>query len=127
MVSEARERHPSLSAWLVLLALSNGFSALIYGFMWITLVLIKSSAESTSKISSALPTLAVTSIFALIFIYALYKWKKWGLFGFAATTLVTFAMYMKMGMNNLIAIMALIGITVLVYLIRPYWNQMDTF
>lgn len=127
MDSQVRERHASLSAWLVLLALSNGFSALIYGFMWITLVIIKNSADSSSKISTSLPTLALTGLAALIFIYGVYKWKKWGLYGFGATTLITFGVYMKMGVNNFVAIMCLIGISVLVYLIRPYWDQMDTF
>lgn len=127
MDAPIRERHPSLAAWLVILALANGFLTIMYGLMWVSLLIIKISANSTAAVGLFLPTLAVTSLAALIFIFAIYKWKKWGLFGFALTTVISFAINMKIGMNNLMALLSLLGITVLVYLIRPYWDSMDTF
>ncbi len=125
MDGQVRERHPSLTVWLTLLALANGFSAVIYGFMWISLLIIKSKTNSNASISFFLPALAITSLVALGFILAVYKWKKWGLYGFAVTTLITFAINMKLGVNNLMAIFGLIGIAFLVYLIRPHWEHMD--
>jgi len=126
MDGQVRERHPSLAAWLVLLALANGFSAVSYLFMWVSLLIIKSGSDSSVSIGMALPSLALTSLTALIFIFAVYKWKKWGVYGFALTTLITFSINMKMGVSNITAILGLLGITVLVYLIRPYWDQMDS-
>ncbi len=127
MDGQVRERHPSLTAWLALLVMANGFSAFMYVFMWVSLLLIKSSANSVSQINPLLPVQAATGVASLVFIYAVYKWKKWGVFGFAITTLISFALNMKIGVNNLAALFGLIGITVLVYLVRPYWDQMDSF
>lgn len=127
MDGSTKERHPSLAAWLLLLAIANGLSVLMYGGMWITLIIVKNSADSTAQVSTALPTLALSGLISLICIFAVYKWKKWGLYGFALTTLITFSVYMKIEMNNIMAIMGLIGISVLVYLIRPHWDQMDNF
>lgn len=119
MSAEKMERSPALAGWLVLLLVSNGIAAIVYSFLWLFIKIY-----DPAKGGWALPALAFVSLLGVFFIAAIYKWKKWGMYGFAFTTLVSLGINTQIGVSTLSAALGLVGVAVLWYFIRPYWNYM---
>lgn len=120
MSTEKMERSPALAAWLILVLVSNGLAAVVYTFLWLFIKLY-----NPTKGGWALPVLALVSVLAVFFIIAIYKWKRWGLYGFAFTTLLTLGINTQIGVSTLSTALGLVGVAVLWYFIRPYWNYMN--
>lgn len=120
MSAEKVERSPALSAWLTLVLVANGLTAVIYSFLWLFIKIY-----NPTKGGWALPTLALISAFAVLFIIAVFKWKKWGLYGFAFTTLISLGINSQIGVSTLNTAFGLVGVSVLWYFIRPYWANME--
>lgn len=120
MSAEKMERSPALSAWLTIVLVANGLTAVIYSFLWMFL-----KYYNPAKGGWALPVLALMSVFAVFFIAFIYKWKKWGLYGFAFTTLVSLGINTQIGVSTLSTAFGLVGVSVLWFFIRPYWANME--
>ncbi len=71
-----------------------------------------------------LPILGLIGFANLAFGLAIWKWKKWGVYGFVASALITFvinAVYINPGS----AFSGLIGVGLLLALVIPNWKQME--
>jgi hypothetical protein len=78
----------------------------------------------------ALLILAVTSIMNVACAVALLKWKKWGFFGFIATSVITFVVNLMTGLNIVHALGGLVGIAVLYGVLqigkeKKGWTQLE--
>ena len=124
-MSDGKQRHGCLTAWLILMIIANSASVLIY--------LFGSSAmrhEFPSAPGWAFPVLAIVGIVNVICSIALFQWKKWGFSGFIATTVVTFAVNLIIGLNILQVLFGLIGIAILYGVLqigkeRKGWTQLE--
>ena len=78
----------------------------------------------------AFPVLAVLGIVNIVCAVALFQWKKWGFFGFLATSIVTFVVNLMVGLNIFQAILGLAGVAVLYGVLhigkeRKGWAQLN--
>jgi hypothetical protein len=113
------KRGGCLTAFLIFMLITNPLVA-IYYFV---------SGSSVTQALPAMPAwiipiLGVGSIANFIFALAIWKWKKWGMYGFAASAGIVFfinAIYI----NILTALWGLVGIGLLAYLLRQVWSQME--
>jgi hypothetical protein len=103
-----KQRHGCLTAWLVLVIVINTLVALVY--------LFGSSAVASALPSSrswVIPVLAVLAVANVAFAVALFLWKRWGFYGFVATSIVAFALNIALGVNVAQALFGLAGVAVL--------------
>jgi hypothetical protein len=103
-----KQRHGCLTAWLVLVIVLNAIVSLVY--------LFGSSAVGSTLPSSrgwAIPVLAVLALVNVACAVALFLWKRWGFYGLVATSVVTFAINIALGINVLQAAFGLVGVAIL--------------
>jgi hypothetical protein len=70
------------------------------------------------------PVLGILSLANFVFAIGIWNWKRWGMYGFAASAGVLFfinALYV----NLFTALWGLVGIGLLAYLLRKAWSQME--
>jgi hypothetical protein len=124
-MTEGKQRHGCLTAWLVLMIIANLAIALIY--------LFGSSAirhDFPSAPGWAFPVLAIAGIVNVICAIALFQWKKWGFSGVIATTVVTFVVNLIIRLNVLRALFGFVGIAILYGVLqigkeRKGWTQLE--
>ena len=56
-----------------------------------------------------------------MFALAVWRWKKWGVYGFLGTTVVAMICNVAMGVALMTIALGLIGAVILVALVRPRW------
>jgi hypothetical protein len=107
-MSEQKQRHGCLTAWLILMIIGNSASALMYllggGF-------VKQSLPDMPD--WALPILIVFSLFNLVCAIALFKWKKWGFWGFCVSSIVALVINIIIGIRISMSLGGLIGVALL--------------
>ncbi len=114
-----RKRGSCLTAFLILMLIGNPLVAISY--------LLNGSAVSQSVPAMpewAIPVLGLVAIANFVFAIALWQWKKWGMYGFAASSVVTFFIN-AIGVGFGIALFGFLGVVILGFLLRPVWNQME--
>lgn len=124
-MSEGKQRHGCLTAWLVLMIVANAATALMY--------LLGSTAIKQNFPSApgwAFPMLAVMGIVNVVCAVGLFQWKKWGFLGFLATSIITFVINVMVGLNLVQAIFGLAGFAILYGVLhigkeRKGWTQLD--
>ena len=85
-MSDAKQRHWCLTAWLILMIIANSIIVLSR----LKAVTIKSSLPNAPH-----PwTFAIANIFFLV---ALFYWKKWGFFGYVGTNVLVMVSGLTMG------------------------------
>ena len=72
----------------------------------------------------AIPILIVLGVANFIFVIGVWKWKKWGVYGFGVVSLVAFVINL-ISIGILGAIFGLVGLGILIFLLRNAWAQMD--
>lgn len=124
-MSEGKQRHGCLTAWLVLMIIVNALAALLYLF---------GSAVIRQNLPNepawTFPVLAVGCIINIVFSIALFQWKKWGFFGFIATSIVAFVVNLAVGLNIIQALLGLLGIAILYGVLqigkeKKGWDQLE--
>jgi hypothetical protein len=103
-----KQRHGCLTAWLVVIIVVNSVVALLYLFAG-------SAIASTFAISRgwAIPVLVIVSAANIGFAIALFLWKKWGFYGFVATSVLALAVNLAIGLNPVQAVFGLVGVAIL--------------
>ena len=107
-MSEQKQRHGCLTAWLVLMIIANSATALRY--------LLGSQAIKQAFPAApgwAFPVLAVIGIFNLVCAIALFKWKKWGFWGFLVFSIVALNVNLSIGLGIGPSLFGLLGIVLL--------------
>jgi hypothetical protein len=114
-----------LTAWLIAMIVMSAFAALVYflagGF------LREKLPDASPPLLTGLAALAVLNIgFAI----ALWNWKKWGFWGYCATSLSAFIINMSMGTGLGSSLVGLLGIVILYAALqiggeKKGWSQLD--
>lgn len=122
---EQKQRHGCLTSWLVLVIVANSFTAILYLF----------AEDSVAKNLSGgakwvVPALAVIGIGNVVFAIALFRWKKWGFFGLAATAIASVVINISAGLSTTLAIGGLAGLVILYAMLqiggeRKAWTQLE--
>ena len=103
-----RHRHGCLTAWLIAMAAMSVFAALVYflaaGF------LLESLPGAPAWMVYALGTLALLNI---LFALALWRWKRWGAWGYCVTSGAAFVINLAMGTGVGPSLMGLLGPVIL--------------
>ncbi len=120
-----KQRHGCLTAWLIVMILANGFTAVI-------------TPLTVSSIQQAIPgfptwivwPIALLAILNVVFAIALFNWKKWGFFGFLVNSLIAFGLNLYAGIGVPQAVLGLVGIAFLYGVLqiggeRKGWTQLE--
>ena len=124
-----RSRGGWLTAFLIFMLVASAFTAVIYLF---------GSAAVKENLPSmpdwAPPVLALFAIAKSVFALAIWRWKKWGMYGFAVSGLATLIVNLVSGVPILSAFLELVAVVILFGLLRrgspargisTVWSQMD--
>lgn len=120
-----KQRHGCLTAYLIFSMIANAATALI--------LLTASTAirqQAPNMPEWALPVLMVGGIFNLVCTIALFKWKKWGFWGFTCSAVVVFCVNLSIGTNPVNAVVGLLGIAILYGVLQiggdqKGWTQLE--
>ncbi len=107
-MTQEKQRHGCLTAWLIFMMIGNSITALIY---LLGSQVIKQTLPTIPN--WAIPVLGVIAVFNLVCTIALFKWQKWGFWGFLGSTVTTFIINMSIGMGIGQSISGLVGIAIL--------------
>ena len=110
-----RKHSGCLTAFLALAIIGNALLAII---TWAAMSGVSSSYQPVIFLAGLLNLAGVG------FAIAIYKWKKWGVYGYVACIGITILLNLVLG-DLLSAARGLIPIGLLAYLIRPSWGQME--
>src|SRR6188472_601380 len=88
-----KERHGCVTAWLIFMIVANSIVVIMYLF---------TTGMIQNNVTAAIPSWAVIAlgligIANIIFAGALLKWKKWGFWGFALTSIIAAAINLQVG------------------------------
>ena len=120
-----KQRHGCLTAYLVFMIVANSASTLVY------LVGSEAIRRNTPNMPAwAFPVLIVLGIFNLVCAIALFRWKKWGFWGFVASAVIAFAVNLSIGIAPGFALVGLLGLAILYGVLhigkeRKGWSQLD--
>ena len=124
-MADRKNRHGCLTAWLIVMIIANSATALTY--------LLGSGAigERLPNMPGwAFPVLIVMSVFNLVCAIALFQWKKWGFWGFCASSVVALVLNLSIGLGVGSAFVGLIGVLLLYGVLHigkenKGWPQLD--
>lgn len=72
----------------------------------------------------AIPVLILVALANVVFAIGVWKWKRWGMYGLGATSLIAFVINL-ISVGLLTALLGLIGFGILVLLVRNACPQME--
>jgi hypothetical protein len=112
-----KNRGGCLTAFLGLMLLANPVTAFFYvvGADWMKRAMPLAP-------DWAFPTLAVMGALNTAFAFGVLRWKKWGVFGIVALSVVTLIVNLVIGVAPFNAFMGFAGPAILVVLVRPLWR-----
>src|ERR1700692_2076147 len=124
-VAPEKKRHGCLTTYLVVMIIANSFTALLYFF----------GAEAIKQRipnmpNWAFPVLIAVAVVNLLCAFALFRWKKWGFWGFAISTGIVLAVNLAIGLSVASAIGGFVGVAVLYGVLHigkenKGWPQLD--
>jgi hypothetical protein len=124
-MSELKRRHGCLTAWLVLMIFTNSLTAVVYSLAGAFLRRFTPGAPRW-----AFPVLAAVGIVNTVCAFALFRWKKWGFYGFVATALVTAVVNVVIGLKIVQILLGLAGVAILYGVLqigseKKGWTQLE--
>ncbi len=124
-MADGKNRHGCLTTFLVVGIIANTFTVLFY-----TLGSAMVRAASPNLPGWAPPVLAVMGICNIAFFAAIFRWKKWGFYGFLASAAITFAINLSVGLNIVTSVLGLSGIAILYWVLQMGgenngWRQLE--
>ena len=124
-MGDAKSRHGCLTAWLVLMIIANSATALTY-------LLGRGAIQGQLPDTPgwAFPVLTVFSFFNLACAIALFKWKKWGFWGFCASSVVALIVNLSIGLGIGTTLGGLVGVALLYGVLQigkenKGWSQLE--
>jgi hypothetical protein len=120
-----KKRHGCLTAWLILMIVANISTVLLYtlGRAWL------------HKSQPGLPTWAfniflLSGFINVVSALALFSWKRWGFFLFAADSVAIFFLNISLGYNIVIALFGFSGVAIMYGVLhiggsRKGWKQLE--
>ena len=104
------QRHGCFTTWLVLMLIANAVTAISTPLMFSAM---KQVAPNVS--TGAVAVIVIAGIANIVFAIALFKWKRWGFYGFIASAIVALITNLSIGLGIGQSVVGLIGIPLL------YW------
>jgi hypothetical protein len=118
---QPRKRPTLLRGMLNLWMLFNAISAYIY-FRSLSGVWIAITPLGHPK-WTLLP-IALLCLVNFVCVFAIWKWKRWGMYGLAASAIVMFIITL-ISLDILNAFISISGVIIIGLLVRQVWKQMD--
>ncbi|MEM7406313.1 MAG: hypothetical protein AAF458_13525 [Pseudomonadota bacterium] len=122
---QGKSRHGCLTAWLILMLVSNAAIAVMY----------LGGSGAMADVDGGLPgwylpLMGIAGIWNIVCVVALFKWKKWGFWGFCASSALALVCNMVVGLGVVASVSGLIGIALLYGVLhigkeRAGWRQLD--
>ncbi len=97
-----------MTAWLIFMIIVNALAALLHLFGGQP---IREGMPNTPD--WAFPVLGLVCLVNFVCAIALFKWKKWGFFGFVGTSVLAAVINLAIGPGVVPALMSLVGIGIL--------------
>ena len=125
MTDQPKQRHGCLTAYLILMIIANSLTSLVY------LVGGQSLRQQFPQMPTwAIPVLAALGLVNLTCAIALWRWKKWGFFGFIGSSLAAFVINLMVGISIYHALIGVIGFVILFGVLhigkeKNGWNQLE--
>lgn len=117
--SAEKQRGGCLTAWIMLVLIANPLVAIFY---------LLSGNELARSLPGfpgwAIPGLIVIAVANTVFAVGTWIWKRWGVYGFAASAVITFAVNLFAGLGGP-SFGAFVPIAILWALVRNIWQQFD--
>ena len=124
-MTEAKNRHGCLTAWLVLMIIANSATALAY-------LVGRDEIQKTLPNAPgwAFPVLIIFALFNLVCAIALFKWQKWGFWGFCVSAVVALFVNFSIGLGVGSSLGGLVGVALLYGVLQigkdnKGWPQLD--
>jgi len=124
-MEEGKKRHGCLTAWLILMLVANSVAALAY-------LLGRDAIQKQlpNMPDWAFPVLVVMCLFNLACAIALFRWKKWGFWGFCVSSVIALAVNLSIGLGVGQSLCGLIGVALLYGVLQigkenKGWPQLD--
>lgn len=115
-----RRRGGCLTAFLVAMLVLNPLTSLYYIFAG------EAHLRAVPTFPAwAVPLFAVGGALNVLFAVAVWRWQRWGVYGFVVTALLTFAINVAY-VGILPGLLGILGPIILWLLIRPHWAQMSS-
>ena len=124
-MSEGKQRHGCLTAFLVVGIIMNAIASLMN---LLGGAMIRQNFPDAP--SWALPVLGIGGVFNIVCLIALFQWKKWGFYGAVASGILAFVVNLAVGLNIVQALLGLVGIAVLYGVLqigadKKGWTQLE--
>jgi hypothetical protein len=120
-----KQRHGCLTAFLILMIVANSVIAVFYFF----------GSSTIQRTVPGIPlwtiiVLGVLAVFNLICAIGLFKWKKWGFWGFIFSSIVTLIVNLTAGLGVGQSLSGLLGVAILYGVLHigkenKGWPQLD--
>ena len=108
MEAANKKRHGCLTAWLIAMIVLNAATALIY---LVGGEVVRSAVPASA--SWIFPVLIVFAVFNVVCSVALFRWKKWGFWGFCVSSAVALAVNLSAGLGIGQCLLGLVGLLLL--------------
>ena len=124
-LSQPKQRHGCLTAYLVFMIIANSATAIMY----------IAGREAIQKSLPgmpdwAFPVLIALGVFNLTCAIALFRWKKWGFWGFTLSACVVLFVNLAIGLSPAQALGGLVGVAILYGVLQigktnKGWSQLE--
>lgn len=123
--SEQKQRHGCLTAFLIFMLLANLLAA--YGNVAMQDDILSALPKLSSNLILFLTAMGILNV---VFVIAIFNWKKWGFWGFCISAIVVFSINIYGGVGILAALAGLAGVLLLFAVLkigkeRAGWDQLD--
>jgi len=120
MAQGPKKRGGCLTAFLIAVMVINPLVGLYY---------LLASSQVKDAVPSmpdwALPALIIMCFFNFVCAIAIWNWKKWGFYGFLASSIIAFVVNLSTGIPIYQSIFGLVGLAILFALLRPVWDELE--
>ena len=116
--SPKAERGGCITAFLIFMFITNPLMTIVYlaaGDM------VKSAMPGVPD--WAITVLAAFGIINLGSAVAVWKWKKIGIYGFWASSIIILGINLSIGISPLQSFIGLLGPVIITYLVKPRWSE----
>lgn len=107
------ERHGCLTAWLVFMIIANAATAVITP---LSIAGMRQAGLQPSPIS--IGVIVICAIANIIFAVALFRWQRWGFYGFIAASAVALITNLSLGLGIGQSLFGLVGIFILYWVLN---------
>ena len=121
MTESQAKRSGCLTAFIIILIVLYALGAIGYFLAGPLLAGMVPGYTAASSIYSG-----ILSLLSIVFLFGVWKYKKWGFYGFIAVSIINIVLSIFMGGDIITSVISgLIFPLILYFLIRPIWNNMN--